>query len=219
MKNVDELSLKVLGYIENPDKYVYPFIIKEKNGKERTIITYNKYGSYGGSLRRTHEQITEAFKTNFYQRNLNSYAYHKNVRCFDALQNHLKSNYFIKIDIHHFFESITLERFFKEYGDYFNNHWKTAIKGLFYKDSLSIGFVSSPVISDFFMKRFDNSVEEYLLNHPELHYSRYSDDMLLSSELDNDESLEALFTFIVDELKKYGLEINDKNRRGQVWMI
>ena len=213
MKSVDELSLMVLDYIESPDKFVYPFVIKEKNGKERTIITYNKYGSYGGQLRKTHEQITEAFKKNFYQRNLNSYAYHKNVRCFDALQNHLKSNYFIKIDIHHFFESITLVRFFKEYGEFFNDYWKTAITGLFYKESLSIGFVSSPVISDFFMKKFDNAVERYLDKYPKLHYSRYSDDMLLSSEEDSDESLEELFTFIVDELNKYGLEINDKKTR------
>ena len=68
------------------------------------------------------------------------------------------------------------------------------------------------------MKRFDNSVEEYLLNHPELHYSRYSDYMLLSSELDNNKSLEALFAFIVDELKKAGYEVGFEDN-NQVLVI
>ena len=211
--NINTLAKSISGYIDNPDKYVYPFVIKEKNGKERTIITYNKLGNYGDHLRNVHSYITEAFKINFAERNIHSFAYHKNVRCYDALQSHLKSNVFIKLDIHHFFESITEEAFFELYGEYFNSDWKAAIKGLFYKGSLSIGFVSSPLISDFFMKRFDKDVEGYLNEHPELHYSRYSDDILLSSELDNDKSLDELFEFVKDRLSVYHLELNDKKTK------
>ena len=83
-------------YLLNPNRYVYPFIIKEKNGKERSIITYNKTGDNGAALRRIHESIVKDFATNFAERNLNSFAYHKNIRCYDALQSHLKSNIFIK---------------------------------------------------------------------------------------------------------------------------
>ena len=43
--NINTLAKSISGYIDNPDKYVYPFVIKEKNGKERTIITYNKLGN------------------------------------------------------------------------------------------------------------------------------------------------------------------------------
>ncbi len=203
----------VNDYLLNPDRFVYPFVIKEKNGKERTIITYNKSGKNGALLRRAHEEITKDFSINFAERNTHSFAYHKNVRCYDALQSHLKSNIFIKLDIHHFFESITEELFFSIYGDYFNKDWRDKIKLLFYKGSLSIGFVSSPVISDFFMKKFDKDVETYLLNHPELHYSRYSDDILLSSELDDDTSLNSLFEFVKQELALFKLEINDKKTR------
>ena len=211
--NINTLAKSISGYIDTPDKYVYPFVIKEKNGKERTIITYNKLGNYGDHLRNVHSYITEAFKINFAERNIHSFAYHKNVRCYDALQSHLKSNVFIKLDIHHFFESITEEAFFELYGEYFNSDWKAAIKGLFYKGSLSIGFVSSPLISDFFMKRFDKDVEGYLNEHPELHYSRYSDDILLSSELDNEKSLDELFEFVKDRLSIYHLELNDKKTK------
>ena len=203
----------IFNYIEIPDKYVYPFVIKEKNGKERSIITYNKFGNYGPSLRVAHEKITDAFRNNFYIRNSHSFAYHENVRCLDALTSHLKSSLFIKLDIHHFFESITEEAFFNEYGEYFNEYWTNAIKGLFYKGSLSIGFVSSPIISDFYMKKFDNAIEKYLKDYPELHYSRYSDDILLSSELDDENTLNQLFDFVKKQLKLYRLEINDKKTR------
>ena len=63
--NINTLAKSISGYIDNPDKYVYPFVIKEKNGKERTIITYNKLGNYGDHLRNVNYYITEAFKINF----------------------------------------------------------------------------------------------------------------------------------------------------------
>ena len=211
--NVSSKSLIVNDYLLNPDRFVYPFVIKEKNGKERTIITYNKSGSNGAALRAAHEGITNEFSIHFAERNINSFAYHKNVRCYDALQSHLKSNIFIKLDIHHFFESITEELFFSIYGEYFNKEWREKLKILFYKGSLSIGFVSSPVISDFFMKKFDNDIATYLVDHPELHYSRYSDDILLSSELDDDKSLNELFEFVKKELALFKLEINEKKTR------
>ena len=87
----------LIDFTNNPDKYVYPFVIKERN-KERTIITYNKGKSYGGALRREHEALLEKFNSNFVERNLHSFAYHKGVRCLDALDDHLESNHFIKLD-------------------------------------------------------------------------------------------------------------------------
>ena len=95
-------------YIKNPDKYVFPFVIKEKQ-KSRTIITYNKGKDYGEKLRREHDLLLEQFRMNFAQRNIHSFAYHKNVRCLDAVEDHLQSHHFIKLDIHHFFELFVAE--------------------------------------------------------------------------------------------------------------
>ena len=212
-KKLPPVFFALKDYLDNPGKYVFPFVIKEKNNKERTIITYNKGKDYGEMLRKSHELILGKFQANFSQRNDHSYAYHKGVRCVDALDDHLSSNHFIKLDIHHFFESITESNFFKVYDDFFNDNWKQQLKGCFYKGSLSIGFVTSPELSDFYMRSFDRAVEQYLLEHEELHYSRYSDDMLLSSEASDTESLEALFAYVKDELKKLGLEINEKKTR------
>ena len=90
---------------------------------------------------------------------------------------------------------------------------KNILKYAFYKNALSIGFVTSPLISDFYMSKFDKAIEDFISNNPKLHYSRYSDDMLLSSEEDDNLSLEALFEFVKNELAKLGLEINQKKTR------
>ena len=202
-----QVSLDTRDYLTNPDKYVFPFVVKEKN-KERTIITYNK-GQYGSLLRKYHEQYLDWFNENIAERNGYSFAYHKGVRCSDALKGHLKSNFFIKLDIHKFFESITEDLFFELYGDYFNKKITNMIKCCFYKGSLSIGFVTSPAISDYFMRAFDKKMEQYVKEHPETHYSRYSDDILLSSEeTDDDSSLNDLFELVKKELKALHLEIN-----------
>ena len=200
-------------YINYPEKYVFQFEIKEKNNRTRKIITYNKSKTRGLFLREEHQKDIDDFRRNFWDRNSNSFAYHKHVNCVDAITSHLKSTFFIKLDIHHFFESITYDNFLSIYGNRFNNRWKQILKSFFYKDNLSIGFVSSPLISDYYMSLFDNAVSDYLVNNPSLHYSRYSDDMLLSSEEDNDESLNKLFDFVVAELAKLNLEINDKKTK------
>ena len=206
------INAQIEGYLKAPDKYVYSFAIPEK-GKVRNIITYNEAQGYGKALRVFHERFAEEFSFHFCDRNAHSFAYHEKVRCLDALQDHLKSDYFIKLDIHQFFESITKERFFEIYGKRFNKRWKEIIPYAFYRESLSIGFVSSPLISDYFMSDFDEAVEGYLANHPELHYSRYSDDILLSSEGKDDGSLNGLFEFVQKQLALLHLELNEKKTR------
>ena len=194
----------------NPDRYVLPFQIKERN-KTRTIITYNKAKFLGKALRRAHEETLASFTQHFAQRNPHSFAYQKGVRTSDAIIEHRASNYFIKLDIHHFFESITFAHFLEAHPS-FNAHWKKILSGCFYKGSLSIGFVTSPALSDFYMRDFDEAVESYLQEHEGLHYSRYCDDMLLSSE-DDEGALEALFQFVVDHLRALHLELNEKKTR------
>jgi len=212
-QNIQTIDVQVLNdFALEPDKYVYSFSIKEKH-KVRDMLTYNKGVMYGERLKKVHYTVASIFEENFCERNPYSFAYHKNVRCKDALEAHLKSNYFIKLDIHHFFESITEEVFFKIYKDRFNKKWTEILKGCFYKKNLCIGFVTSPVISDFFMSKFDNIISEYLENNSKLHYSRYCDDILISSEEDDDVKLKELFDLIKKELNLLSLSLNEKKTR------
>ena len=202
------------NYIDVPEKYVYEFEIKEPN-RVRKIITYNKDPKFGNALRYQHTLVSDEFRKNFYERNEHSFAYHKNIRCLDAIDAHLKSHHFIKLDIHHFFESITYDAFMKMYGERFNPLWKTLIRGFFFKDALSIGFVSSPLISDYYMSSFDRDIEEYMSINPKLHYSRYSDDILLSSEEDDITSLNEFYDYLVAKLGEFGLTVNEKKLRRE----
>ncbi|MCR4561993.1 MAG: leucine-rich repeat protein [Bacilli bacterium] len=208
--SLGESTIKVMeDYLLTPDKYVFPFKIAEKN-KEREIVTYNQDPNYGVRLRAIHEDLLKDFEDNFHQRNPHSFAYHKHVRTLDSLTEHMNSSYFIKLDIHHFFESITYDNFFDVYGEFFNKNWEKILSSCFYKGSLSTGYVTSPTLSDFYMSRFDREIEKYLAERKELHYSRYSDDILLSSEGDDDKSVNELFAFIGGLLGKFHLEINSK---------
>ena len=77
-------SILPIEYLSNPDKFVYPFQIKEPN-KIRTIITYNNIEQFGNNLRKVHEFLLDFIKENFAERNEHSFAYHKGVSCLDAL--------------------------------------------------------------------------------------------------------------------------------------
>lgn len=202
------------SYCRNHSIYVFPFEIHEKNGKTRTIITYLK-NSVGRSFRRWHEEVLRSL-TLLYKSNQHSFAYKKRVSCKSALADHMKSNCFIKLDIHSFFESISYERFLKEGYPLIKKVLEVEeLKALFYDSHLSLGYVTSPIISDIYMNSFDEKIEEYIKNKPNLHYSRYCDDILISSEDNDFADLEALQTFIEKELAKKELSINKKKEKKE----
>ena len=200
------------NYLKRPDSYVFPFVINQKNGKSRTIITY-KDTSSGRLLREWHEEVLKIIST-CYKSNPSSFAYQKRISCKNALDDHLKSHCFIKLDIHSFFESITLESFLKEGYPLINKLCnEQEIETLFYQGHLSLGYVTSPIISDIYLHTFDEAITNYLINKPYLHYSRYCDDILISSEQDDYAELEALERLIEKELSKKGLSLNNKKEK------
>ena len=204
------------NYLARPDDYVFPFEIHEENGKVRTIITY-KDNTEGHQLREIHTYIAEHISP-FYQTSKHSYAYKKGCNCLQAVNAHLSSNMFIKLDISSFFETITKELFLSHYKKLFNqsgikHRWWKLLDSVFYKGHLSLGFVTSPIISDIYLSEFDKKIEEYLSHKKHLVYSRYSDDILISSKKDNWTDLEALFEKIQDELVKFDLTVNKKKTK------
>ena len=179
-------------YLADSSKYVFPFTIKEKNNKVRTIITYCD-NENGKDLREIHTYIKDHISS-FYTSSKYSFAYKKDCNCLLSVQDHLLSS------------------LFRNYGR--KRVWMKLLKSVFYEGHLSLGYVSSPVISDIYLSSFDKKVEEYMKNRKDLHYSRYCDDILISSSGNNWTDLEIFFEFIKNELASYSLFVNPKKTQA-----
>ena len=132
---------------------------------------------------------------------------------------HRQSKHLLHTDISSFFPSIHLshlktivEKHTKIIYDLqldFEDAIEQIGKICFREDSLCIGAVSSPIISNIIMNPIDLEIMEYCESNGLL-YSRYADDIYISSDAYIDSSV---LTFINSVLQKYSFEINkDKTR-------
>lgn len=119
-------------------------------------------------------------------------AYRKGFSIKDNAILHKKNRYFLNLDLESFFNSIT--------SDLFWNVWSSIIelpskndrvaleKLLFWCPSkrsggrlvLSVGAPSSPLVSNFFMYKFDCVIHEWCLSN-KIVYTRYADDLTFST--------------------------------------
>ncbi len=195
----------IINYLLNPDEYIQKISLGEKN---RKIITYKKNRN-GLQLRKSHENTLKLIKSS--KSSIFSFAYKKNISTKNALMPHINSNLFIKMDISSFFESIKLDAFLDHMGDEFK--YKEEIKECFYNNSLPIGFVTSPKISDMYLYEFDQEIEKFLLANPSVFYSRYCDDIMISTTQNDYSVLHTLRSFIEKKLLKLGLKTNKNKYR------
>lgn len=143
-----------------------------------------------------------------------SYAYKKGDSIKRHAQLHAKSRFFLHADIRNFFPSIKsskLNPILRGNKDIFDDLELDLEESLgdirkicFKKDSLSIGAVSSPVISNVIMYSFDEIMLEYCKANGYL-YSRYADDIYISS---NSYIPKDVLAFLQSELAKCGFAIN-----------
>lgn len=143
-----------------------------------------------------------------------AYAYKKGDSIKRHAQLHAKSRFFLHADIRNFFPAIKSlrlnpilrenEHIFEDIGLDLEESLVDIRKICFRKDSLSIGAVSSPVISNVVMYSFDEIMLEYCKANGYL-YSRYADDIYISSKnyIPKD-----VLTFLQRELVKCGFTMN-----------
>jgi RNA-directed DNA polymerase len=204
------------------------------NGKKRKIITYAN-NSEGYELRRTHDYLLNTLSQGLPVSDY-SFAYLKGHSALQCVEQHKNSIYFYKFDIHDFFNSIKLRKMELVIKCHLSNDPDIAYlnavthniksKGVnttFFKnwDGLSdllqlcyvhgrlpIGLVTSPILSNLFMYFFDNCFHKQF---PDLIYTRYSDDILVSSKspFNSDE----VYRFIKSGLNCLGLLLNEKKTR------
>lgn len=134
------------------------------------------------------------------------FSYRKGVSAYDAVAAHASNKHFYQTDISDFFSSID-SQLIKETIiasadlspiEDLNEHLERVIDLVTVDGTLPMGFSTSPLISNACLYKFDKALEEYSTNH-NLTYTRYADDLILSSK--NREDLEGIQEKIAELLK------------------
>lgn len=129
---------------------------------------------------------------------------------------HKNSSYILHLDIRNFFESITeehVELLFKQISNLSKQEIELLKNIVMFRDDktnikkLVIGSVSSPSISNRIMYQFDNELYETCIKDTDMKYSRYADDIYISSNKYIDIKIVSKVSEI---LKKYKFNINDR---------
>lgn len=201
---------------ENPDDYFEEFEIR-KHKKKRTLCRYKK-DDYGEKAKELHNHLLNNCINNISLSD-NSYAYQKGKSIVKCVEQHVNSICFIKLDIRKYFNSINLELLIAtiieklEIDNLFKEHIKTIIKSTTYKNMLPLGFTVSPMLTEIYMKSFDEKVVEYV-NIKGYVYTRYADDIMISSdELIDDNEKDIIISDIEELLFEKKLKLNKPKSR------
>ncbi len=165
-------------------------------------------------MRELHQKICLVLNKQ-YVFDIHSYAYQKNKSVKKCIECHKKSKSFLKFDIHKFFNSIDKRKLSQkllyefELDEIYEEQLLNVLDICFDEEKMPIGLITSPILSDIYMKKFDvefsNELGENYI------YTRYADDILVSSA--NNISLEEeirITRLLVSKLKVLGLKMNNK---------
>lgn len=212
LNQIIQLSAKEAELIDkiNLCKTEYFKEISITTGKKvRKIVTYLDDNN-GNKARKLHEKIVKQLLQK-YNSNPASYAYqkHKNIKL--CAEVHLSNKSFAKYDIKSFFNSISIDLAEKIFIKTFNipdtqrEQVHTLLDSCFWNDELPLGLITSPLISDMYLHAFDEVIANNL-NAEGMVYTRYADDILISSpEFFSENHYYYLDSLITEELKKYNL--------------
>ncbi|WP_410681363.1 reverse transcriptase domain-containing protein [Avibacterium paragallinarum] len=125
-----------------------------------------------------------------------AFAYRKGLNIKDCLLPHVNSKFFYKTDIINFFPSISSslikENIYQDISKLLyldqNNlelYLDKILSLVTIDDKLPIGFPTSPFISNYIMRKYDISIRSFCENNNFI-YTRYSDDIIISSNIDID---------------------------------
>lgn len=209
--------------VQHPDiKIRY---IKTK-GKTRKLVTYR---SDDCELRSKHEAISKFVETRFIP-SLFTKGYVKKRSIYHNALAHLYNDFFIMLDIKDFFPHIC----HKQLSDKLYHEMNLMVDGQISRKECSdlvslcsvnsrglpLGFITSPILSNVYMKEFDGIFYGQLkkLNLPNIIYTRYADDITVSFKYNNPDHPDSIVKQITDLAKallsKYGLQLNYKKTRS-----
>lgn len=187
-------------------------LVLEKDGKSRVIFVPNKIVK----LAQRH------VLTNYLEPLTCSdscYSYQKGKSIVNMADAHCKNNYFLHIDIKHYFDNMDYEIFkdiiLKHYAkskiaeavtDKYASKQLRAI--LTFRNHFRQGSITSPYVSNLYLFEFDLWMKEYVNSFVKNGiYTRYSDDILISSTSRIDK---CIINLIKEKLRFYMLRLNYK---------
>lgn len=201
-------------------EYLEERYIKTKN-KIRKIVTY-KEGE--NPLRKKHEQI-EKYLCERCKSSIFAKAYIQNSSISKNAKAHMYNDVFVFFDVKDFFPSINhnylvaqLYKELKKQADVSINSCSKLVDICSVHDKgLPLGLVTSPILSNIYMKEFDNILYGKLkrIGLDNIIYTRYADDIVISYKCDGirEESVQQIKECVYLCLKKVHLKSNEKKER------
>lgn len=199
--------------------------IKTKS-KNRKLVTYR---SDTCDLRIKHEKITNFINERFIP-SIFAKGYVKNCSIYYNALAHMYNDYFVMLDIKDFFPHICHKQLAEKLFYELNLIKKKQIskRECYFivqqcsvnTRGLPLGFITSPVLSNIYMKDFDGifygQLKKLGLNN--VIFTRYADDITVSFKSDADEKPETRDHQIIDIaaaiLSRYGLQLNKRKTRS-----
>ena len=208
---------------QHPDLVIRHIRTKKK---VRKIVTYR---SDDCTLRNQHEKIND-FLTSRFIPSVFSKGYVKNRSIYHNAKAHLYNDYFVMLDIKDFFPHIChtqlADKIYREINlEQSNQIAKRECIDIVSLCSIStrglpLGFITSPVLSNIYLKEFD-CIFYGLLKKMDLSnvvYTRYADDLTISFKTESKDRLLPAVADIANLaeklLSRYGLQLNDDKTRS-----
>ncbi|TGL45974.1 reverse transcriptase domain-containing protein [Leptospira perdikensis] len=179
--NILEVSPKILNYYTFKSENYQKFFIRKKNGKPRTIYSPNT------NIKILQQKLLYIFNL-LYKPNQYAYGYIKERNIVDNANKHLKKKFILNVDLSDYFPSITYRRvigYLVKNLKIENTAARIITKLICVEDEkntfLPQGGVTSPLISNFISENLDKDLSYYLKRF-RCEYTRYADDLTISSE-------------------------------------
>lgn len=193
---IDQVENNKFKFEESPKKTT----ITDYLGKPRTIVVYNVYERWVQEyIRMVSQDSINAFLSN------HVYGYRRNKKDVEAYNYILESSpqFVLRLDIFKFFDSINQKILFlmmeeTELGLEIVNLMKQSFAS--YPSGLPQGHVMSPLLSNFYLYKFDSNFLEG--------YTRYADDMIF--RIEKPENVASLIKKVTKLLEIINLKLNIK---------
>ncbi len=214
---IQQDQINLIKQINAVPELFYETIQIKTGTKVREIVKY-RGDDNGTKARNLHNSINDCLKQ-AYKFSDNSYAYKAGESIKSCVDNHLEGNGFLKYDIKKFFNSIQIdmlvEKMLNEFGidAKYAEQLKEVLVACSYDNQIPLGFVTSPILSDIFMKDVDNKLRDVAKKY-DCVYTRYADDILISSKNQISRDIyEEIDSFVKETMAQNRLITNEKKNQ------